>query len=80
MYDAEANFKLFQIVSCFRDFFRKTVRISTMHVLRMIVAKADESQGLRINYVLCFSTFILQQTENLSFSRLFQGFNVVYCC
>ena len=29
-----------------------------MHVLHMIVAKADESQELRNNFVLCFSTLI----------------------
>ena len=47
-------------------FFLKTIRISTMHVLRMIVAKAEETHELRVNFVLCFSTFIfLQQTENL---------------
>ena len=39
-------------------FFLKTIRISAMHVLRTIVAKAEETHGLRINFVLCFSTFI----------------------
>ena len=41
-----------------RFFFFKTIRISTMHVLRMIIAKAEETHGLRINCVLCFSTLI----------------------
>ena len=38
--------------------FFKTIRISTMHILRMIIAKAEETQRLRINFVLCFSTLI----------------------
>ena len=46
--------------------FAKTIRISTMHVLRMIVAKAEETHGLRINFVLCFSTLVFYiTTENL---------------
>ena len=40
-------------------FFLKTNRISTMHILRMIVAKAEETHGLRVNFVLCFSTLII---------------------
>ena len=52
------------------SFFFKTIRISTMHVLRMIVAKAEETHGLRINFVLCFSTLnFLQQTESLLLPR-----------
>ena len=47
-------------------YFCKTIRISTMHVLRMIVAKAEETHGLRINFVLCFSTLVFYiTTENL---------------
>ena len=40
------------------NFCPQTIRISTMHILRMIVAKAEETHGLRINFVLCISILI----------------------
>ena len=50
------------------SFFPKTIRISTMHVLRMIITETEETHGLRINFVLCFSTLIFYnklKIENL---------------
>ena len=52
-------------------FLAKTIRISTMHVLLtiaahcMIVAKTEESHGLRVNFVLCFYTLILNNKSAL---------------
>ena len=54
----------------------KTIRFSTMHVVRtiaahcMIVAKTEESHGLRVNYVLCFCTLILNNRSALFFPQL----------
>ena len=56
--------------------FFETIRISTMNVFRMIIAKTEESHGLRVNYVLCFSTFIF---NNKLKSFASTGNNVIKC-
>ena len=48
----------------FNLYFFKTIRISTMHVLRMIFSKAEETHGLRVNFVFSISTFIFLKKTN----------------